>query len=478
MSSRQNLRLAVATAAAAALTGGLLTGATAGAATAAPVKAPAKASAKASAKAPAKGAEYADDFNGDKIRDFVTGSHPGITLRYGVKGGDGTKPKHIDQNSPGIPGVVTRGNNDYDDSFGEVKATADFNQDGYADLAVSDPAETVGKRKGHGMVVVLWGSKKGLGAKATALPAKKSRADGYFGMALAAGDFNGDTKPDLAVADRDTVYLYRGGFSATTGKPAGAVTEHRPAGGKKIIPMSLVAGKVTRDKATDLYALGLSDDGRRPQSVTWFLKGGTTVRSGAYRTSTGAEPAIWAQGVIADFDQDGHGDLATNESQYKGYTGSVLVLRGSENGPAGSYRITQSTAGVATSARKDDRFGAVVSAGKVDGDKYPDLAVSAPGEKVGTTEEAGGVHILRGGPKGLTGTGSQWFTKNTAGIPGQAAAWDAFGEYMALRDMDHDGDADLYVSDIDEKTVLVKGGKKGLDLKSARTVGVNADFVQ
>ncbi|MER6916897.1 FG-GAP and VCBS repeat-containing protein [Streptomyces sp. NPDC000594] len=465
MSHRKNLRLTVATATAVALTGGLLALAP-GAATAAPE--PAKA---------AKAAKHAD-FNGDGISDFATPDYPNIVIRHGVKGGDAGKPKKINQNSPGIPGKVAKSDAEDDDTFGDATASADLNQDGYADLVVSDSSETVGKQKAHGMVVVLWGSKQGVGSKATLLPPNKSRAEGYFGLSLATGDFDGDGKSDIAVGDFDSVHIYRGPFSSTTGKPTGAVTQHRPAGGKKIIPIRLIAGNVTQDKATDLYALGLAGLGKEPRSATWFLQGGKSVKSGAYSKASG-EPNFWVDAVVADFDKDGYGDLAVGESQYKEYTGSVKVLRGTAKGPGTSYRFTQDTAGIATGAGMDDRFGANISAGDIDKDGYPDLAVSAPGEKVGKADEAGGVHILRGGKKGLTGTGSQWFTKDTAGVPGKASEWDAFGENIGLRDVDSDGDADLYAgSYVEQKSVLIGGGKKGLDLKSARSVNVPADFLE
>ncbi|WP_243766294.1 FG-GAP repeat protein [Streptomyces sp. GC420] len=71
------------------------------------------------------------------------------------------------------------------------------------------------------------------------------------------------------------------------------------------------------------------------------------------------------------------------------------------------YRLTQASSGVATCATKDDRFGCSLSAGDTDADGYPDLAVGVPDEKVGSKTNAGGVHVLRGGTSGLTGTNSR-----------------------------------------------------------------------
>ncbi|WP_326573791.1 VCBS repeat-containing protein [Actinacidiphila glaucinigra] len=114
MPTRKNLRPVAATAAAVALTGGLPT-VTAGTAAAAPAK-------------------YADDFNGDGYRDFATGGSGSVTVTYRTASGPGTKVKTFTRNSAGIPGTAGDSGG-YADMFGDSLA-ADFNRDGYADLAV------------------------------------------------------------------------------------------------------------------------------------------------------------------------------------------------------------------------------------------------------------------------------------------------------------------------------------------------------
>ncbi|MFI1867607.1 FG-GAP and VCBS repeat-containing protein [Streptomyces jumonjinensis] len=460
MSRRTHNRLAIATATATALTCGLLSLTAAGTATAA---------------APVKYAQYADDYNGDGFRDYVVSQTPGFLVTYGVSGGPGTKKTRIDQNSPGIPGSV----GEEPEQFGQALASADFNRDGYGDLAVGDSSETVSGRANQGAVTIVWGSKSGLGSKATRLPLKDPKEGQGFGLSLAAGDFNGDKEPDLAVGDRDSVHVYRGGFSSKTGT-TGAVTRHRPGadGGDRTVPVHLVAGNVTKDKTADLYAIGLSFTGQKSSNVAWFLKGGSKVASGKVVTYTGPEHNYGPRGVIADFDRNGYGDLAINNGGYNRGEGAVVVLRGGASGPSTSYRVTQNTAGVATTATSGDAFGTTVSAGDTDRDGYPDLAASAPGEKVSGKKYAGGVHILRGGEKGLTGAGSKWFTRDTAGVPGKASAWGSFGQFTRLRDIDNDRDADLVVSGTDSTSLLLPGGKNGIGTKGARDIAVTAMWPQ
>src|SRR5262249_41384033 len=89
------------------------------------------------------------------------------------------------------------------DNFGAALTAGDFNSDGLDDLAVGAPGDYFG----HGAVYVLYGSFNGLGADAVQVWNKDSSGiDGHgeetidlFGSALAAGDFNGDGKDDLAI---------------------------------------------------------------------------------------------------------------------------------------------------------------------------------------------------------------------------------------------------------------------------------------
>ncbi|WP_329336092.1 FG-GAP and VCBS repeat-containing protein [Streptomyces sp. NBC_00663] len=458
MFTRTTLRPALASATAVALAAGGLLTLSVGTATAA---------------TPAK---YADDFNGDGYRDFVTGDlSGGVVVTYGTATGPGTTTKTFTQASAGIPGTPGDAGG-YVDAFGDDMAAADLNRDGYADLAVADFTEKVGTKTSAGAVTILWGAKSGLSGTG-AVRLKVTAHAGYgFGKQIETGDFNGDGKADLAVANGiDTVYVYRGGF-AKSGS-TGSVTKH--VAGDILEPTGLVAGKVTKDKATDLFLLGQGYHDDKMTQDAWFLRGGSTIKPGKRTIVNSSKPDYSPTGVVADFDKDGYGDLAVSDTRYNNRAGSVVVWRGGSTGPATKYRVSQSTSGVATAATKNDSFGESLSAGDTNGDGYPDLAVGVPEETVSSQDNAGGVHILRGSRSGLTGTNSQWFTRASAGVPGSPSEYGSFGQDVRLRDIDRDGDKDLLVSsNYYDPSVFLPGTGSGVTGTGSKELPVVAAFPQ
>ncbi|WP_030612459.1 FG-GAP-like repeat-containing protein [Streptomyces sclerotialus] len=419
----RRLRLASATAAAAALTAG-------------PVIMAAPPAAAAAAK-------YADDFNGDGYRDYAYrwwGSTDGgaVKVVFGTATGPGTKTQIIGQGSKGVPGA-----DEADDEFGEVRAAADFDRDGYGDLAVAAPGEDVDGKENQGAVTILWGSRTGLSG-GTSVANKDRQSWSAFGRDLATGDFDGDGRPDLAAISGGNTYVYRG--AVTRGGKTGAVTEH-DIEGAGFTADTLTAGKVTKDSATDLVVTGATVTASGTATDAWFIRGGSTLQPGRTLRIDARHWASAPSGVIADFDKDGYGDIALGNPEESGYKGAVTVWRGGSTGPGTtSQRLTQATSGVAGTPEADDWFGDSLSAADVTGDGCADLAVGVRGEAIGTVGYAGGVHLFKGGKGGLTGTGSQWFDRGTSGVPGAVRMDDGFGADVRLRDTDRDGHADLFVS--------------------------------
>ncbi|MFE7761866.1 FG-GAP repeat protein [Streptomyces sp. NPDC057438] len=424
-------------------------------------------------------AKYADDFNGDGHRDTAVFSHGtdtrfskggGVLVTFGTADGPGTKTQFVDQASAGVPGA-----DETDDFFGEIRTAADFDKDGYGDLAVSANGENVGTYKNKGTVTILWGGEKGLSG-GTTVPFKGPKGVSGEARDFATGDFDGDGDPDLALVRDSKTYVYRGAFTRSGVKGSVTVLDKDTS---SFYSTAVVSGKVDKDGRTDLVVIGDVVTPEYIASDAWFIKGGKTkLHPGKTLrlervNGNGGQAERGGDGVIADFDKDGYGDIAIGTQIYDRDKGRVSVWYGSSTGPGRSARFTQNTPGVAGTAERGDWFGASVSAGDVDGDGYRDLAVGAYGEKLGAHAYAGGVHVLRGTRSGLTGTGSQWFARDTAGVPGGLED-ESFGSTVRLRDTDRDGRADLYIS-ADRGSLVLRGSSKGVTTTGAEPV--NGDII-
>ncbi|MFD4626451.1 FG-GAP-like repeat-containing protein [Streptomyces sp. NPDC058475] len=442
---RSHLRLALATATAAAMTGGLLTFAAATASAADSFR---------TAKA---------DFNGDGIGD-VAASAPGayvsghanagqVVVLYGTANGvSSAKRTTISQNTSGVPGTAETG-----DQFGAETAYADFNGDGYDDLAVGSPYEKVGSDTHGGALTLLWGSANGLTGKSVDVPDAAPTSHDYWGKDLAAGDFDGDGKADLAVGNSSSaIYVFRGGFS-TVGTPGGrgvikppiqSGTSDYPFG-----PMSLTAGDVNGDGRTDLIVDGYETQTSSGWNTNYYVPG---TANGLNPSSAKAlKPGIVT--AVGDINGDGYGDIVSGAGWDSTTTngtpvpdsadgGKVNITYGSASGPAATSGITQNTGSVPGTSEKGDAFGWDLDMGDINGDGYQDLVVSAPDEDIDGVSNTGMVTVLYGSASGVkVSSGVQSFAQSTPGVPGNDEKSDRFGADVKLDDVTGDGKADLLV---------------------------------
>ncbi|MFF4257567.1 FG-GAP and VCBS repeat-containing protein [Streptomyces sp. NPDC001663] len=437
------LRLALATATAAALTGGLLTF-TAVTATAAD-----------STHVPQA------DFNGDGIGDvafsasgaYVNGKKNAgqVVVLYGTATGvSSAKRSTISQNTTGNPGTAETG-----DVFGAETAYADFNGDGYDDLAVGSPGEDVGSDTDGGGLAILWGSASGITGKGVGIADPAPSSHDYWGKNLAAGDFDGDGKADLAVgSSASTIYVYKGGFT-TSGTAGGRYTIKPPiqSGGDANGPLNLTAGDVNGDKRTDLVVDGFETNTDYGWNRNYYIPG--TASGLSVASAQALKPGVIT--AIGDIDNDGYGDIVSgaywNATTGDGTSipdsakgGKVWLTYGSAGGPSGSTGITQDTGNVPGTSENNDWFGSELDLGDINGDGFLDLAIGVSGENIGSATDTGAVTVLYGTASGLdTTTGAQSFAQSTAGVPGNDEDGDEFGLDVKLDDVNGDGKADLTV---------------------------------
>jgi hypothetical protein len=197
-------------------------------------------------------------------------------------------------------------------------AVGDFNGDGKPDLAVANRGDSLGN---GGSVNVLLGKGDG-----TFLPAVSYLA-GYGPRSVAAGDFNGDGKQDLAVAVAGDSYNGGGqGVSVLLGKGDGTfqTAQTFPTG---TYPISVAVGDFNGDGILDL---AVANAGSNNVSVLLGKGDGTFLAAQSF--PAGSHPASVA---VGDFNGDGIPDLVVAN-----WGGNVSVLLGKGDGsflPAANY---------------------------------------------------------------------------------------------------------------------------------------------
>lgn len=193
---------------------------------------------------------------------------------------------------------------------------ADFNHDGKLDLAVADDGNF--STGDNGAVSILLGNGDG-----TFQPAQLVNA-GNNPAFIAAGDFNGDGKPDLVVSDASNVAVLLGNGDGTFQSPLII--------GAGVAPSALALGDFNGDGKLDIAVTDIGSSSGNNGAVYILLGNGDGTFQSPVLLNAGNSSAALPVAIVArDFNGDGKLDLAvatTANVQPPGSEVSILLGNG------------------------------------------------------------------------------------------------------------------------------------------------------
>ncbi|MEO7117691.1 MAG: VCBS repeat-containing protein [Candidatus Limnocylindrales bacterium] len=348
----------------------------------------------------------------------------------------------------------------------------DFNGDGYADLAIGVPYDSVGGAAGAGVVNVIYGSSTGLVADGdqvwsqavvAGVGGQGAESADHFGRSLATGDFDDDGYGDLAVGvpGEDFGGMTDAGIiQVIYGSPTGLI-----AAGAFSFPNDRASGD---QFGSAMIGLDHNDDGIADLAVTrpgnadvLMFPGSATGLSGA---DGGLDCGAFACSALAagDIDHDGSDDLVAGSPNAtvagKLEAGKIFIFWGDGSSPD-TFSQDDTTNGTSQAGA---HFGAAVAVGRfLGGDALADVAVGAPGLdftfRGGPVKNAGAVVQFMSAGAGLE-LGVE-LRQGMGNVPDKPGKNDAFGSALAIANLGMSSDLDLAIGAPGDRVSGVTHGK-------------------
>ncbi|MCB9464865.1 MAG: FG-GAP repeat protein [Candidatus Eisenbacteria bacterium] len=411
----------------------------------------------------------AGDFNGDGYEDLAIGvprEDVGSFIDAGSIIVTLGSPHGLDHQGSYILSAIHAGSIPQTGAqFGFALVAADFDDDGFDDLAVGVPYEDIGGVVNTGTVYFLEGTPNGLDQWRDLTPGQfgdPAETEDRYGWSLAAEDFDGDGWIDLAIGcpgengNTGAVYYAPGtGIGPTAGPvflPSTLGFQDETQGH---FGHSLAIGNVLGDSRPDLVvgapyrsSFGQPNAGEgfviRGSSATGLRSTGA-VSFNALINDTVQNGAAFATSVaVGNFVPGAYESIAIGEPRRwtsVESAGRVHVIAGGSSGlDTGSAYVFDSMM-FGEPVGQYDEFGAVLLGGRFwnRNDGYDDLIIGSPSEGV----SYGYTQILFGGSGGLGNSGGYSLYQNAIGEPLEPG--DDFGWAFALGRFDGTSDVSLAI---------------------------------
>ena len=352
------------------------------------------------------------DFNNDEYEDLAIGI-PGentstgyVSIIYGSKIGlTSAKNQLISQGSAGISGTPEEG-----DEFGKSLASGDFDNNGYADLAIGVPGED----NKEGWVNIIYGSNSGLTGVGDQMIGQDTdgiretgEAGDQFGHSLASADFDRDGFADLAVGVPYEDYEYTLDRDETVWRCYDYCDQPCDQNWWPLFSMQCSWTETYIKNNTGLInVIYGSDSGLKTSGNQLFQQGVDHNNQNTNLKGSAEEGDYFGYSLASgDFNGDRYGDVIIGAPwENDNNEGWINVIYGSDSGltTVGNRMFGQNTDGMRGSGQNNDRFGTSLASGDYNFNGYTDISIWIPGEN-----GEGWISAIYGSNTGLTTEGNQ-----------------------------------------------------------------------